>query len=39
MALGSVQPLTEMTTRNLPGDKGRQERKADDHTAICDPIL
>jgi hypothetical protein len=23
MALGSTQPLTEMSTRNLPGDKGR----------------
>jgi hypothetical protein len=22
MALGSTQPLTEMSTRNLPGDKG-----------------
>jgi hypothetical protein len=23
MALGSTQPLTEMSTRNLPGGKGR----------------
>jgi hypothetical protein len=23
MALGSIQPLTEMSTRNLPGGKGR----------------
>jgi hypothetical protein len=23
MALGSTQPLTEMSTRNLPGSKGR----------------
>jgi hypothetical protein len=29
MALGSTQPLTEMSTRNLPGDKGRPARKAD----------
>jgi hypothetical protein len=31
MALGSTQPLTEMSTRNLPGGegKGRQARKAD----------
>jgi hypothetical protein len=28
MALGSTQPLTEMSTRNLPGDKGRPARKA-----------
>jgi hypothetical protein len=25
MALGSTQPLTEMSTRNLPGDKGRPD--------------
>jgi hypothetical protein len=24
MALGSTQPLTEMSTRNLPGGKGRR---------------
>jgi hypothetical protein len=30
MALGSTQPLTEMSTRNLPGGgKGRLTRKAD----------
>jgi hypothetical protein len=29
MVLGSTQPLTEMITRNLPGDKGRPARKAD----------
>jgi hypothetical protein len=29
MALGSTQPLTEMSTRNLPGGKGRPARKAD----------
>jgi hypothetical protein len=29
MALGSTQPLTEMSTRNLPGGKGRSARKAD----------
>jgi hypothetical protein len=37
MALGSTQPLTEMSTINLPGDKGR--RKADSPTAICEPIV
>jgi hypothetical protein len=29
MALGSTQPLTETSTRNLPGGKGRPARKAD----------
>jgi hypothetical protein len=29
MALGSTQPLTEMSTRNLPGGKGRPARGAD----------
>jgi hypothetical protein len=38
MALGSTQPVTEMSTRNLPGGKGRPERKAD-LTAICEPIV
>jgi hypothetical protein len=38
MALGLTQPLTEMSTRNFPGGKGRQERKAD-LTAICEPII
>jgi hypothetical protein len=35
MALGSTHPLTEMSTRNLPGGKGRPARKADNLTAIC----
>jgi hypothetical protein len=30
MALGSTQPLTEMSTGNLPGGKGRPARKADE---------
>jgi hypothetical protein len=38
MALGSAQPLTEMSTRNPPGVKGRSARKAD-LTAICKPIV
>jgi hypothetical protein len=37
MALGSTQPLTEMSTRNIPGDKGRS--KADNLTAIFEPII
>jgi hypothetical protein len=39
MALGSAQPLTEMSTRNLPGGKGRPARNADSLTAICEPTL
>jgi hypothetical protein len=39
MAPGSTQPLTEMSTRDLPGGKGRPARKADDLTAICEPIV
>jgi hypothetical protein len=39
MTLGSTQPLSEMSTRNLPGGKGRPERKADNRTAICEPIV
>jgi hypothetical protein len=38
MTLGSTQPLTEMSTRNLPGCKGRPARQAD-LTAICEPIV
>jgi hypothetical protein len=38
MALGLTQPLTEMSTRNLPGGKGRLVRKCDNLTAICEPI-
>jgi hypothetical protein len=37
MALGITQPLTEMSTRNLPGDKALPMRKADNLTAICEP--
>jgi hypothetical protein len=32
MTLGSTQPLTEMSTRYLPGVKGLPERKADNLT-------
>jgi hypothetical protein len=39
MALGSTQPLTEMSTRNLPGGKGRPAPEADNLTAICEPIV
>jgi hypothetical protein len=39
MALGSTQRLTEMSTRNLPGGKGRPARKDDNFTAICEPVV
>jgi hypothetical protein len=39
MVLGSTQPLTEISTRNIPGGKGRPARKADNLTAICEPIM
>jgi hypothetical protein len=39
MAMGSTEPLTEMSIRNLPGVKGRSARKADNLTAICEPTV
>jgi hypothetical protein len=39
MALGSTQPLIEMSTKNLPGGKGRPACKASKLTAICEPIV
>jgi hypothetical protein len=39
MALRSTQPLTEMSTRKLPGGKGGPARKADNLTAVCEPII
>jgi hypothetical protein len=38
MVLNSTQPLTEISTRNLLGGKGRPTRKAD-LTAICEPTV
>jgi hypothetical protein len=37
MALGSTQPLTKMSTRNLPGGKKRPAPRADNLAAICEP--
>jgi hypothetical protein len=37
--LGSTQPLTKMSTRNIPGGKGRPAHKPDNLTAICEPIV
>jgi hypothetical protein len=31
--------LTEMSTRNLPGGKGRPACKAENLTAICEPTV
>jgi hypothetical protein len=43
MALGSTQPLIEISTWNHPewgrGGKALPARKADDLTAICEPIV
>jgi hypothetical protein len=39
MALGSTQPLTEMSSRNLPGGKGRPARKTGNFTPICESIV
>jgi hypothetical protein len=38
MTMESTQPLTEMNTTNISGGKGRPARKADNLTAICEPI-
>jgi hypothetical protein len=38
MALGLTQPLTEMSTTNLPTVKERMVSKADNLTAICDQM-
>jgi hypothetical protein len=39
MALGSTQPLTQMSTRNFPGDEGRPARGTAKLTAICEWIV
>jgi hypothetical protein len=39
MALGSTQPLTEMSTKNLPGGKGWPARKAVNLTTFCELIV
>jgi hypothetical protein len=38
MALGFTQPLTEMSTRNIPGGKGRPAHNAN-VTIICELIV
>jgi hypothetical protein len=39
MALGLTQPLTEMSTRNLPGGKQWLAHEPDNLTAICEPTV
>jgi hypothetical protein len=36
---GRLNLLTEMNTRSLPESKRRPARKADNLTAICEPIV
>jgi hypothetical protein len=36
---GQLSLLTEMSTRNLSGGKGRPARKADNLTNICEPVV
>jgi hypothetical protein len=38
IALGSTQSLTEMSTKNLPGGKGRTAHKAENLIVICEPL-
>jgi hypothetical protein len=37
IGLGPTHPLTEMSTRNLPGGKKRPARRADNLAAIYEP--
>jgi hypothetical protein len=39
MDLASTKPLTEMSTTNFNGGKGRPKCRADNLTAICEPII
>jgi hypothetical protein len=39
VAQGLIQPLTEMSTKNLLGGKEQPERKADNRTAISEPTV
>jgi hypothetical protein len=39
MALGFTQTPREMSIRHLPGGNAQPERKADNLTAICQPIV
>jgi hypothetical protein len=39
MVLGLTQPLTEMITKDIPGDEARPGSMADNFTSICEPIV
>jgi hypothetical protein len=39
MTLGSTQPLTEMSARNLPGDKGQPANEAEYFAAVYELTL
>jgi hypothetical protein len=39
MSLGSTQPLSEISTMNLPGGKRWPAHKVDNLIAICEPIV
>jgi hypothetical protein len=39
LALGSTQPLTEISIRNLHGGKKRPARRANNLAAICGPNI
>jgi hypothetical protein len=39
VVLGLTQPLKGMSTRRYSGDKARPAHKADNLTAICEPIV
>jgi hypothetical protein len=39
MALGSTQPMTDMSTRNLPGGKEQLANNGDNHIAIRDSTV
>jgi hypothetical protein len=39
MSLGSTQPLTEMSTRNIPGGQGRPACKSNNLTALCEATI
>jgi hypothetical protein len=38
MALGSAQPVTEMSNRNFPGGKRQRACEAGNISAICEPL-
>jgi hypothetical protein len=39
MVLESIQPLTQMSTKNIPGGKVRPVREADNLIIIYEPIV